>query len=163
MRTWVKHLLPEPSGTCFQGGVCGPRTRARRQSEVMAHSTLVLWCSLPPPLSLSLVFRDRVSLCSPGCPETHSVDQAGLELKDQPALVSCTQRSLFSPQLWIYFPYFLQQRTSTWQSYLSTAASTQIIKCFKGLVSRLRWGLGSMPVQSRRKYTHWRTMNEATC
>jgi hypothetical protein len=29
---------------------------------------------LPPP-SPSLVFRDRVSLCSPGCPGTHSVDQ----------------------------------------------------------------------------------------
>jgi hypothetical protein len=26
------------------------------------------------------VFGDRVSLCSPGCPGTHSVDQAGLEL-----------------------------------------------------------------------------------
>jgi hypothetical protein len=25
-----------------------------------------------------LVFRDRVSLYSPGCPGTHSVDQAGL-------------------------------------------------------------------------------------
>jgi hypothetical protein len=25
-----------------------------------------------------LVFQDRVSLCSPGCPGTHSVDQAGL-------------------------------------------------------------------------------------
>jgi hypothetical protein len=24
-------------------------------------------------------FRDRVSLCSPGCPGTHFVDQAGLE------------------------------------------------------------------------------------
>jgi hypothetical protein len=28
-----------------------------------------------------LVFRDRVSLYSPGCPETHFVDQAGLELE----------------------------------------------------------------------------------
>jgi hypothetical protein len=28
------------------------------------------------------VFQDRVSLCSPGCPETHSVDQAGLELRN---------------------------------------------------------------------------------
>jgi hypothetical protein len=27
------------------------------------------------------VFQDRVSLCSHGCPGTHSVDQAGLELK----------------------------------------------------------------------------------
>ena len=29
-------------------------------------------------------FRDRVSLCSLGCPGTHSVDQAGLELRDLP-------------------------------------------------------------------------------
>jgi hypothetical protein len=29
-------------------------------------------------------FRDRVSLCSPGCPGTHSVDQAGLELRNSP-------------------------------------------------------------------------------
>jgi hypothetical protein len=29
-----------------------------------------------------LVFRDRVSLYSPGCPGTHSVDQAGLELRN---------------------------------------------------------------------------------
>ena len=28
------------------------------------------------------VFWDRVSLCIPGCPEIHSVDQAGLELRD---------------------------------------------------------------------------------
>jgi hypothetical protein len=26
----------------------------------------------------SSFFQDRISLCSPGCPETHSVDQAGL-------------------------------------------------------------------------------------
>jgi hypothetical protein len=32
-----------------------------------------------------LVFRDRVSLCSPGCPGTHSVDQAGLKLRNSPA------------------------------------------------------------------------------
>jgi hypothetical protein len=31
------------------------------------------------------VFRDRVSLYSPGCPGTHSVDQAGLELRNLPA------------------------------------------------------------------------------
>jgi hypothetical protein len=34
------------------------------------------------------VFRDRVSLCSPGCPGTHSVDQAGLELRNLPAFAS---------------------------------------------------------------------------
>jgi hypothetical protein len=33
-------------------------------------------------------FRDRVSLCSSGCPGTHSVDQAGLELRNPPASAS---------------------------------------------------------------------------
>jgi hypothetical protein len=31
------------------------------------------------------LFRDRVSLYSTGCPGTHSVDQAGLELRNLPA------------------------------------------------------------------------------
>ena len=42
-----------------------------------------LWLSF-----LFLVFRDRVSLCSPGCPGTHFVDQAGLELRNPPASAS---------------------------------------------------------------------------
>jgi hypothetical protein len=33
-------------------------------------------------------FRDRVSLYRPGCPGTHSVDQAGLELRNPPASAS---------------------------------------------------------------------------
>jgi hypothetical protein len=33
-------------------------------------------------------FRDRVSLYSPGCPGTHSVDQAGLKLRNPPASAS---------------------------------------------------------------------------
>jgi hypothetical protein len=36
-------------------------------------------------LFLFFVFRDRVSLYSPGCPGTHFVDQAGLELRNMPA------------------------------------------------------------------------------
>jgi hypothetical protein len=36
-----------------------------------------------------LVFRDKVSLRnSPGCPETHSVEQVGLELRNPPASAS---------------------------------------------------------------------------
>jgi hypothetical protein len=34
------------------------------------------------------VFQDRVSLYSPGCPGTHFVDQAGLELRNLPASAS---------------------------------------------------------------------------
>jgi hypothetical protein len=33
-------------------------------------------------------FRDRVSWCSPGCPGTHSVDQAALELRNPSASAS---------------------------------------------------------------------------
>jgi hypothetical protein len=32
-----------------------------------------------------LFFQDKVSLCSPGCPGTHFVDQAVLELRNPPA------------------------------------------------------------------------------
>jgi hypothetical protein len=39
-------------------------------------------------LFIFLFFRDGVSLCSPGCPGTHSVDQAGLELRNPPASAS---------------------------------------------------------------------------
>jgi hypothetical protein len=35
-----------------------------------------------------LVFQGRVSLCSPGCPGTHFVDQAGLELRNSSASAS---------------------------------------------------------------------------
>jgi hypothetical protein len=39
---------------------------------------------------LVLVFcRDRVFLCSPGCPGTHSVDQVGLELRNLPLPPKC--------------------------------------------------------------------------
>jgi hypothetical protein len=34
------------------------------------------------------VFSDRVSLYSPGCPGTHCVHQAGLELRNPPASAS---------------------------------------------------------------------------
>jgi hypothetical protein len=37
---------------------------------------------------LFFAFRDRVSLCSPGCPGTHFVGQAGLELRNLPAFAS---------------------------------------------------------------------------
>jgi hypothetical protein len=37
---------------------------------------------------LVLVFRDRVSLCSPGCPGSHFVDQAGIKLRNPPASAS---------------------------------------------------------------------------
>jgi hypothetical protein len=56
-----------------------------------------------------LVFRDRVSLCSPGCPGTHFVDQAGLELRNPPApasrvlgLKACATTARFRPFLLVF-------------------------------------------------------------
>ena len=59
-------------------------------------------------LVLFCLFPDRVSLCSPGCPGTHSVDQAGLELRNLP--VSASQvlglKAYASiAQLYIFFSY----------------------------------------------------------
>jgi hypothetical protein len=45
-------------------------------------------CILKKETQLFLVFQERVSLCSPGCPGTHSVDQAGFELRNLPASAS---------------------------------------------------------------------------
>jgi hypothetical protein len=39
-------------------------------------------------VSVFWFFQDRVSLYSPGCPGTHAVDQAGLELRNPPASAS---------------------------------------------------------------------------
>jgi hypothetical protein len=51
-------------------------------------------------LVLVLVLWDRVSLCSPGCPGTHSVDQAGLKLRDPPA--SRPDRINIMPSFWTH-------------------------------------------------------------
>jgi hypothetical protein len=56
--------------------------------EVLAILLMYNRCSFLLLLLFLLFFRDRVSLCSPGCPGTHFVDQAGLELRNPPASAS---------------------------------------------------------------------------
>jgi hypothetical protein len=48
----------------------------------------VFWFGLVYFVCLFVCFRDRVSLCSPGCSGTHSVDKAGLKLRNLPASAS---------------------------------------------------------------------------
>jgi hypothetical protein len=52
--------------------------------------------------NLFFFLQDRVSLCSPGCPGTHFLHQAGLELRNPPAsasqvlgLQACTTTEIF--------------------------------------------------------------------
>jgi hypothetical protein len=44
-----------------------------------------------------LLSSDRVSLCSPGCPGTHSVDQVGLELRDP---LRSNSETILPPECW---------------------------------------------------------------
>ena len=48
---------------------------------------------------LEVECQDRVSLCSPGSLGTHSVDKAGLELRDQHASASCVLDYRYVPPL----------------------------------------------------------------
>jgi hypothetical protein len=70
--------LPQPSHFFTSYPFCSYKVH-------MTH-VLILFCFV---LFLFFVFlfflRDRVSLCSPGCPGTHSVDQAVLKFRDLPA------------------------------------------------------------------------------
>jgi hypothetical protein len=66
----------------------------RRQYHIWTRSTgiqvgffCVLFCFVLFCFVL-FCFWDRVSLWSPGCPGAHSVDQAGLELRDLPVSAS---------------------------------------------------------------------------
>jgi hypothetical protein len=97
----LKHLAHNHAG-CLAPSSCPP-SRATESSSLLTTS----YCSrFVPPISLRsfffsfsfsfcffflfvcLFFQDRVSLYRPGCPGTHSVDQAGLELRNPPASAS---------------------------------------------------------------------------
>jgi hypothetical protein len=54
----------------------------------VAAKGLEFLCKLLEMFLLGGGFRDRVSLYSPGCSGTHSLDQADLELRNPPASAS---------------------------------------------------------------------------
>ena len=81
----------------ISAGTCGNRKMALDflEPELQPGVSLLIWVlepellSFPTVVSLFLFLffsRDRVSLCSPGCPGTHSVDQAGF--RNPPASAS---------------------------------------------------------------------------
>jgi hypothetical protein len=81
-----------------------PASLARSPQESLPHHVqfgmrsfnleLITWAHWPASTKVLALFfffcffRDRVSLGSPGCPGTHSVHQAGLELRNPPASAS---------------------------------------------------------------------------
>jgi hypothetical protein len=83
MRTWARsdaHLCVLSPPALEVAVTDTEATPPRGKSLGFSVCLFVLFCFV------LFCFRDRVSLCSPGCPGTHSVDQAGLELRNSPVL-----------------------------------------------------------------------------
>jgi len=76
-------LTPRPLAACHL-----PRAEISGVTNMMPWHGSTHFCFLFLFFVLFVCFQDRVSLCSPGCPRTHSVDQAGLELRNPPASAS---------------------------------------------------------------------------
>ena len=53
--------------------------------QTLANTVILTYTTL---FIIIIIFQDRVSLFSPGCPGTHFVDQASLELRNLPASAS---------------------------------------------------------------------------
>jgi hypothetical protein len=68
-------------------------------------------CSYPlNHLTSSVCFQDRVSLYSPGCSGTHSVDQTGLKLRNPPASASLVLGlKVCTTTTWHFFKYLLKK------------------------------------------------------
>jgi hypothetical protein len=87
---------PDPSASISSPGIMDVdqcawfsvvlKTELRALCLLNKHS--IHWAASQPRTVSFFVFRDRVSLYSPGCLGTHSVDQAGLELRNPPASAS---------------------------------------------------------------------------
>jgi hypothetical protein len=88
----LKHQ-PDGKYVVVTGYVCSVASGLHSQPSVITSEAFAhVWKSCQLSLFVGFflfvclfVFRDRVSLCSLGCPGTHFVDQAGLELRNPPA------------------------------------------------------------------------------
>jgi hypothetical protein len=106
----------------------------------------VLFCCL-----FVFVFQDRGSLCSPGCPGTHFVDQAGLELRNPPASASqvlglkvCTTMS----SLKIIFSFFKNPAISV-SSMLSTRSQCYLYLHVFRVILEFTQGYTGHPVEKQ--------------
>jgi hypothetical protein len=80
-------LKSKPSLNSSTNKSCIYKSNAR-DTVLSAQCTQLLLPAVDMPSFLFWFFQDKVSLCSFGCTGTHSVDQAGLKLRDLPASAS---------------------------------------------------------------------------
>jgi hypothetical protein len=106
-------------------------------------------------------FQDRVSLCSPGCPGTHSVDQAGLKLRDPAASASqvlglkeCTRTTWLFLIKKVFFSFTVQPK----HSFPSSSSSPHFISpAFSSL--QIHFSFVSLPKKGRARSS--RDINQA--
>jgi hypothetical protein len=84
----LRRLVLEGSGTQDGSPTCSGRALLGKHLSSGGEGRLFFILFFCLFVFCFFVFRDRVSLYSPGCPGTHFVDQAGLELRDLPASAS---------------------------------------------------------------------------
>ena len=117
----------------------------------------IVWPSIcNPPAAISFlkklffIFWDRVSLYNPGCPGTHSVDQAGLELRNTLASASASWVLLVPPTarpaIFFVLGYCQLPATTTQPTIsfvLGVLAATMVPElCGDFCVEKLVWSLG---------------------
>ena len=83
LANYSRHLVAEMVNCKILGKVC--REKIVRFSPLGIFLFCFVFCFV---CLFVLLFRDRVYLCSLGCPGTHFVDQPGLELRNLPACTS---------------------------------------------------------------------------
>jgi hypothetical protein len=95
-----------------------------------------------------IFFRYRISLYSPGCPGTHSVDQAGLKLRNPPASVSQVLGLKVCATMPSYKIQFLKREGNSDTCYTEDGCSMKRARC-------KRTGTGSqrLPTHKGRKPT----------
>jgi hypothetical protein len=84
VRLWYSGR-PEEGVRCWGPGAASQWSPLKSSECVCMFCSFVCVCVC---VCVCVFPRDRVSLCSPGCPGTHSVDQAGLKLRNPPASAS---------------------------------------------------------------------------
>ena len=85
-----ERLSPKATGARKRGKWDQRTWSLKKNRGIMGNTSGFLFCFVFVCLfvCLFLAFGDRVSLYSPGCPGTHSIDQTRLELRDPLAFAS---------------------------------------------------------------------------
>jgi hypothetical protein len=97
------YRLPKSTSKAALLKICDTSQKKNHQSNIQISQPVFFVCLFV--CLFCFVFRDRVSLYSPGCPGTHFVEQAGLEHRNPPASASqVLGLKAFDTTAWLNIP-----------------------------------------------------------